>query len=56
LPTDLAAVLARNHEAQAQRQNDISVLLICSIISLFVLMLLFASPTFAQAMALMGSY
>lgn len=56
MPTDLAAALARKSAARAARQNDISVLLICYIINLGVLMLLFASPTFAEAMALVGSY
>lgn len=55
MPTDVVAVLARRSAARASRQNDISVLLVCSIVCLGVLMLLFASPTFADAMALVGS-
>jgi hypothetical protein len=56
MPTDLVTVLARNSAVRAAGQNDVSVLLICCIINLGVLMLLFASPTFAEAMALVGSY
>jgi hypothetical protein len=55
MPTDLVAVLARNNAVRVARQNDISALLICFIVCLGVLVLLFASPTFAEAMALLGS-
>ena len=53
--SDQAMILARASAARAGRQNDISVLLACFILCLGVLMLLFASPTFARAMALVGS-
>jgi len=56
MPTDLAAVLARKNAARAEWENDISVLLICFILCLGVLTLMFASPTLAQAVALIGLY
>jgi hypothetical protein len=56
MPTDLAGVLARKRAVRAEMQNDISLLLMCTIIALAQLMLLFGSPTFAEAVALIGSY
>jgi hypothetical protein len=56
MPTDLAVALVRKNAARAEMQNDISVLLTGFIICLATMMLLFASPIFAEAMALLGMY
>jgi hypothetical protein len=56
MPTELTAILASASDAQAARQNNVSVLLICCAMALANLALLFVWPNFAEALALVGSY
>jgi len=56
MPTKDTMVLTRKRQAQSEAQNDVTVLLLCFIAALVVVMLLFASSQFAEAMALLGSY
>lgn len=56
MPAKDTMVLARKRQAQSERQNDVTVLLLCFIATLVVVTLLFASGELAEAMALLGSY
>jgi len=49
-------VFARKRRAQSEMQDDVTVLLLSFIAALAVVMLLFASGQFAEAMVLLGSY
>jgi len=56
MPAKDTIILTRKRRAQSERQNDVTILLLCFIAALVVMTLLFASGEFAEAMALMGSY
>jgi hypothetical protein len=49
MPTDLDAVSARKHKAQALRRTEITALLVCVIIFLGLLVLLFVDQSFSKA-------
>ena len=50
MPTDLGVASERKRKAtQAQRQTEITILLVCVIISLVMLVLLFADQSFSKA-------
>lgn len=56
MPTDLDALVTRNREATATAENEKSIMLASFIVCLAVLRLMFAFPTLAKAVALLGRY
>lgn len=53
MPTDIAAAITRKRKALKLAQDNQAILLGCCIVCLVVLVLLFASPTFARAVELL---
>ena len=56
MPTELSAVLARNRLAEAQAQNDTTMMLISVIVCLFNIALLFLDKSYVAAVQLLGLY
>ncbi len=54
MPIDLQAVFARRREAKAQSDAHTTLALVCAVLTLAVLVLLFVSHGFAQAVEWMG--
>jgi hypothetical protein len=55
MPTDLAALLARKSEARAQMRDNTKLMVVWFGVCLLIIEALFASHSFAEAMALLGS-
>jgi hypothetical protein len=56
MPTDLALAVHKRSMLERRKAADVSVVLACVILALLNVILVFASPTFAQAMAWSGQY
>jgi hypothetical protein len=55
MPTNLTAALLRKESERCCAQADLSMLLVCLILCLINLCLILASPTIADAFALLGT-
>jgi len=56
MPTNIAEILERKHQAQAQASADTLVLLIYLIVGLCMSILQLAVPSFAEALVLIGEF
>ncbi len=56
MPTEICGVLLRKREAEQEYRLNASVMLVSPIVALVNVVLLFADPTLAQAVAQMGQF